>query len=147
MFWDGLKISSLDNLVLAVPVAPNMHKTLAYGYQNDASYHRKGVGICWDYWVIQPISSPNSSEIWHFRWVEATFKSSCLYKCGQIPIFYSNERPWTEESIEVLILKIHCCDKSIKPKDRTTRLVNFTRCLIVTFHFSIQRLKAPLNIR
>ena len=41
------------------------------------------------------------------------------------------------------LTSLHCCEKSIKPKDRTTHLVNFTRCLIGTFHFPIQRLKAP----
>ena len=45
-----------------------------------------------------------------------------------------------------VLLKLHGCEKSIKPKDRTTHLVDFTRCLIGTFHFPIQRLKAPQNI-
>jgi len=41
---------------------------------------------------------------------------------------------------------MHCCEKSIRPKDRIKRLVDFTRCSFEIFHSYIQRLKASGSI-
>ena len=63
---------------------------------------------------------PKSDQKWSGRGVGQKVTQQCWKQAKTCPYYTS-----------------HCCEKSIKPKDRTTRLINFTRCLVGTFHFPI----------